>query len=305
MTGIDEQALAAWLIERFGGDGEQAGLIDEDLVVGYVEDRLAPEERAAVEGLLARDPEARALLGLVPPPTPFERTARRRWVLPVAAAAALVLAIGAALWAGRDTTTPLPVDGDARLLVLAERLASSDPASFAGLRARIASPSPLDLPATARGGVRVRMPRGVLLDGVPDAAWAPVAGATRYDVTVTTVDGTVVLEGTATEPRYAVGSSLASGDYVLEVRATTPFGEARGSSTFRCADEDLQEEHARAVATIEATAPPEDRLLLRAWHAIAQERFAEALAALERLRVSRPDDDRRAALETVLGALTP
>jgi hypothetical protein len=303
MTSKNDPALAAWLIDRFGVHGEGAGLLDEDLVVGYAEGRLSEEERAAVEGLLARDPEARDVLGLARAGARDRTQGRRRWALPLAAAAVLLVAFGAALWLDRAPEDALPADGAARLLVLADRLTASHPRAFEGLRARIEASDPVELPPLERGGVRVLAPRGEVLGGSPLLRWEPVPGATGYAVRIAPADGQPVFESKSVEAQLRLPTALPAGAYVLEVTARTAFGTATGSSPFRRGGEAARREHARAVAAIEAAAPPEDRALLVVYYAVARERFAEAAAALGRHRSAHPDDPRISRAARVLGPL--
>jgi hypothetical protein len=93
--------------------------IDAALLAAYIDQRLSPEQRAAVEARLASDPESYELLvetmraqdaidasgQTLPMPSPR----RRRWILPVglAAAAVLVLAVWSApqvlrIWGGEE-----------------------------------------------------------------------------------------------------------------------------------------------------------------------------------------------------------
>lgn len=304
MTRMDDPALAAWLVERYGVEGEQAGLLDEDLVVGYAEDRLSAEERAAVERLLARDPEARALLGLTEPPPPAASAAaeaRRTWVWPVAVAAAVLVALGAALWSPAGPE-PLPGDGEERLLVLADRLAAAEPARFGGLRNDIRAAAPIEHGGGDRGGVRIRAPHGLVLDGAPTLRWEAVPGAGPYTLRIAAEDGDPVYETTvAAGTQHALPTGLAPGAYVFEVRTQTPFGPASGSSTFRRADDRARAAYEQAIAAIDAVAPPEDRLLLRTYHLATRGWFAAAREALAAHRRRYPEDERAARAARMLG----
>lgn len=310
MTSHDDDMLAAWLLMRFGADGERAGLLDEDLLVGYIEDRLSAEERDAVEALLAQDAEARAMLDLrgesedplqqVPAPA-TARPAPRRWAF--AAAAVLLLGLGVWMFGSGDREEPRSEDPATRLLALADRLGASDPATFATLRARIASGAPVDVPAVERGGIAVSMPRGVLVQASPTLRWQAARGATSYALQIAPEDGPPVYEATTRETSHAVAEALAPGRYVCEVEASLPFGTATGTAAFRVADRDERAAFLAAKAAIEETAAPEDLQLVLAYFALDQAFYAEALAALAAQRATHPDDPRLAALEALVAPL--
>ena len=301
MTGLHDHSLAEWLIERFGDEGEQAGLLDEDLVVGYAEGRLDEAERDAVEALLARDPEAREMLGLVPPAAAVVAPPARRRprMLVWAAAAAVLCALGLTWWNSRTQTDIPPAD---RLLAYAERLAEEDAGTFAGLPARLRSDAPLALPPKERGALRVLMPQGELLDDTVEVRWTAVAGATRYEVEVATEEGGVVDRAATTERRHAV--SLSPGRYLARIRTTTPFGQAEGATHFQVADAARRAAHARAVEVIESVAPASERQLLRAWYSLEAGRFENAAQALAAHRAAYPDDPRSARVAALLEPLS-
>lgn len=307
MTAHDDEMLAAWLLERFGEDGEQAGLLDEDLVVGYVEDRLSPEEREAVEARLARDPEARAMLGLassVEDPVrqvPAKRSApRRAWGELAVVAAILLLGIGAILWSGGEDPTPPAPDATERLLAVADRLAEGAPDVFGDLRAAIESPTPIARPSVERGGITILLPRGTVISDQPTLRWKAVPGADSYRVQVSSETGTSVFETTTRETELEVGEPIEPGAYVVEVSAESSFGAARGSASFRRATPREQGKYDGAEFAIDIAVAPGDKSLLLAYFALSEGLYVEARRALERHRRDNPKDPRLARIEALL-----
>ncbi len=302
MTTDNDPVLAAWLIERFGAEGEASGLIGEDLVVGYAEGRLSDEERDAAEQLLARDPAARQMLGLVPHETMQEEpAARRSWFAYVAAAAAVLLAIGAFFWTQGDD---LPSDREERLVALVQRLPISDQ-TRAAMSARMTSTRPLDLPAVERGGVHVLAPRGAVLTSSPMLRWRSVTGAADYTVRIARPDDSSLFTATISDLSLALPAELEDGLYIFEVTAKTAFGEAGGSTLFRVVGPAIRAEHAGVVAAIRETASGTERELLTAWYALTKERYGVATAALERAQQRDATDPHVVRLGTLLEPLLP
>jgi hypothetical protein len=179
-----------------------------------------------------------------------------------------------------------PRDGDP-LLAAARAAADRAPGALRGFR-------PLDRGELAgrpldaeRGGTRVAAPRGAVLDPRPEIAWAPVAGATSYRVTVRDAEGALRLDVPASSPLLRWPDdvpALDAGRYVVRVRASSPAGETTGSHAFRVSSEAERAAFDAGLAAIRASAPADLRGLLGAHLAARADLWAEADRLLQEAR---------------------
>ena len=164
------------------GDMGSHDEIDDNLIAAYAEGRLTGARRARMEAHLATDPEARALVAALvidreaddgyrpeeasptPPAAPREEAAWSRW-LPFAAAATVLLAVGAAVLTRPADTTAL--DTTARMVAAAEDLGARRPDLFRGFRPVDVAALPRRAPTELRGGILVTAPRERTILGRP------------------------------------------------------------------------------------------------------------------------------------------
>ncbi len=279
MTDKPEE-LAAWLLLRFGAASESAGGLDEDLIVGYVEDRLTDEEKQLVEAQLARDPEARALLGLDLACSPVATAGAALRGARIAAAAIVLLAVGVGIFlATREDAAP---STRAQLTALATELAYG-PLTDEELAAR---------ESTERGTLVLRGPSHGVLDGRPIFRWKPVAGVDRYHLAVLDDQARVVFETDATETKAGpMEQPLGTGDYVWEVTASGPLGalSARRAFWVPSISQRVLFRTMRDKIRNRASAWLAD--LAEAHLALRHELFAEALGPAQRFLDANPDDE--------------
>jgi hypothetical protein len=211
---------------------ETVQVVEDLLFDAFARDRLSAEEREALAPRVARRPEQLRFAKALAQRTD-ERAARRtaeratarptRW-WPAAAAAALVLVVGAGLW-----RMALPHPNPA--LPTTTPHATAIPAPAVALRRVVVASTTIVL-ATARGEETI--PRLELSADVTDVALSirlhPADRYPRYDVTVTGADGTTAWSGAITQ-RTAAGldvtipaALLPAGTYDLSVEGTPSHG---------------------------------------------------------------------------------
>ena len=296
------------------GDMGSHDEIDDNLIAAYAEGRLTGARRARMEAHLATDPEARAHVAALvidrdaddgyrpeeasptPPAAPREEAAWSRW-LPFAAAATVLLAVGAAVLTRPADTTAL--DTTARMVAAAEDLEARRPDLFRGFRPVEVAALPRRAPAELRGGILVTAPRERTILGRPELDWRPVAGVTAYDVTVTRPDGTSVLSARAGAPPFAWPADapeLAPGAYVVDVSGAAAYGRAEGRRYFHVASEEERRTLSDAAKVIAGLAPPDVASLLAAHDALRRGFPDEALRLAREHANARPQDPAGAAL---------
>jgi hypothetical protein len=200
---------------------------------------------------------------------PGTRARRVRWV---AAAAVLLVAVGAATFAlSRGPTR----DGAA--------LASA--ADEAGIRLLTAVEMRERPLGVERGGLTVLAPRGAVPGGRPEVRFTPVPGATRVRVRVRDEDGVVRAEGESSGERFAWPEDappLPPGSRAVAlVVAETPTGDVEGSAAFSVLADARRVAYERDLERA-ARAPSSLRSLLSAHAAAGRSLWSEALRALDR-----------------------
>ncbi len=269
-------------LEREAGGGAPGGCLDNDTIAGWVEGRLPEDELVAARAHALACPACRELVGATAEleaqatATRPKRTGRR-----LAIAAAVLVAVGGAVW---FLSSPNRAT-DESLQRAAERLAEASPELFTDFRPLYATERDERRPFVERGGLRVREPKGTILDPAPAFAWAPVAGATVYRVRVRDQEGRVVFETEASAPRLAYPRALVDplpqgARFVVAVEAEAPSGAVRGSEAFRTLEPAAVERYRRGLDVIRRTVTEPERSVMSTHWALRNGLFAEALRLL-------------------------
>jgi hypothetical protein len=193
-NGDDE--VAPYLVRRMTVAGPGPDCPEPNLLAGFAEGTLAEPDLERVAAHAAACADCRAALDAVEAPAEPERAPAvpRGWLRPgvLAAAAALLVAVGAGIWfAGAPGEEP-PPETSARLVAAARELARERPALFAGF---VPFDQHVRLPSDdgrERGGSRLLAPAEAVLTGRPAFRWVAVQGVSRYDVSLETPDGRVL-----------------------------------------------------------------------------------------------------------------
>ena len=256
-------------ILRAASSACRTNAVSDAAIAAWAEGRLDPERAALIEAYLATDDETRAYAfalrdemreaaaadapasapaigtghaGAVAIPSLAAARARRSAWVPFAAAAAIVLAVGAAIFVrsgGSIGTTELGIDSDAALVASAADLAKRAPSLFADFKPVASSERTTAVADAQRSGLSILEPFGHVLSARPDIRWSSAGGASRYEIAIADAEGAVLWRTTtertsvATEdaPRLERGRS-----YVIEVNATGPLGRTTASRPFDVAD---------------------------------------------------------------------
>ena len=277
-----DERLIARLAADLPSSPEQEGL-DPNLIAGFIEGRLADDERERVIEQLDRSPtaraqlsEARALVGAeASAPTASAGTSAWRWV---AAAAAVLLAVGGSivLWARSDPSADEPTLS-ARVAQLRDR----DPTIFRDFQL-VPENAMMRSIAVERGGLVVMAPRGALLRAqLPAIRWSEAAGARAFRVRVRDDEGTLLLDQTAMQntltmpspPRLKEGAS-----YVVVVETDTPTGQLRGSQAFHVLSKDEAMRYRKGKIVIENDVPASVRSIVSSHWALHFDLLTEALS---------------------------
>lgn len=200
--------------------------------------------------------------------------------LAVATCIAAVVVGALLVWLLPDWRT---TDDDLR--TASERLADKAPELFTDFRPLLSEERKARQPAAERGGVRVRKPRGTILDPAPAFTWDAVDGVTVYRVRVSDQEGRVVFETETSASRLAYPSALVDplpqGErFVLAVEADAPGGTIRGSESFRTLEANAVARFERGLAVIREHAADPERAVLGAHWAIRHGLLAQAAALL-------------------------
>ncbi len=278
------------------------------MLAGFAEGRLSPGEREAfldhadrcdacreVSLALAASPGVRATAAAA------SRPRRRALAIAAAVAVAVGTSVFLAVRGSRGSRDSLE-----DVAALAAALRAEDPALFADfvpLRDEDLRPAPVE-----RGGFVVRTPAGRIVERRPGMEWEPVAGATRYDVSVLDEEGVRLWSGASAAASIAwphgVPDAREGGRYVVEVVARAPVEE----TARRAFDVASAADRARfdlAMASIERRGGTPLAALAKAHFALRAGWLAAADASLARYLAARPDDARalslRRHLDGVLG----
>lgn len=293
--GCPDEASLADLVEGTLSDGRRQRLEAHLAGCEACRTTVALAARAVEEAARAM-PDAAAS---VPPPPAWRRPGT--W-LRVAAAAAVLAAVGAVFTMRREPADPIEVAfaslraarpdrfGDARPLTAGE-LASADG-------------------TVLRGGIDWMSPGGTTTEARPTFEWAPVAGARRYRVTITDADGVRVVTTTADEATLdgrALPAALREGaDYVWRVVAVDAPTPADGATALHVATAAERAEVRDLEATVGATVHGELADLVIAQTLLRRGLNAEALPHARRFARGAPMDAvGRATLALALRRLAP
>ena len=263
-------------------DSEQAPAVgripcpDRNLLAGWAEGRLLEEEREIVEGHMADCAGCRAAAVGAYPPAPSSPRIPLRRLVPAAAAAILLLAVGI-LW---PRPRP-PVPGlERRLAVAAADLARRDPERLDGFL-----PIPPDelrrRSDPVRGtGLRAATPVGRLLDGRPEFRWFGGAAGEPANVALELPGGTVAWTAEARGDRLPFPASAAplvpGKTYTWSVTRRGPLGPEEDRRAFSVLEESERGSFSTALASIDGAAPPDLASLLKAHLALRRDLPAEA-----------------------------
>jgi len=286
-----DDRLINWILAQLDKGIEHPAGLDEDILTGYVEGRLTPEERAHAETRLAEDPEARTLLATA---HDVHAAPKRPWLIPLAVAALLLAGVGLGIHlAGRSGNTT-DVDPGAgapaqQLARLTAELRTAHPDLLGDLRPLEADALAAAGPAPKRGGLQALAPAGAYLSNDVRFLWRPVPGIERYEVSVVDTDGRVLWETQGARPPAGPPSPpLPPGAYVWDVGAEVPLGRVATEQAFTILDAQASARFLKARALLRRHGPT--GLLAEAHLALRRDLLAEARDAIRRYLAQRPDE---------------
>jgi hypothetical protein len=316
MTSDDDMAAESLVRAVADGGAATAGRAcpEPNLLAGFAERSLSGIEAEAVAAHASACAACRTALadlagagvmpesreGVAAPLSLGAYRARTRWFArprAYAAAALVLVAVGAGLWAlGRDRAGEPPPDGDARqvvdarLVAAARDLGAKHPEQFLRFVPLSAAERAADAGGRERGGLRLLAPSDVVLHGWPKFRWVAVPGVSRYEVRLAREGGPTLLTRTVEDTSLAFPSDVNAlepgAPYVWTV-AVEPVlgGRTEARRTFAVAPKALAGD-LEAVSRALGSAPEDLRLLLAAHWALRHELVGEA-EQLARAHVER------------------
>jgi hypothetical protein len=325
----DDDVVAGHLLGR--GDappgGDPGPCPDDNRLAAFLDGRVAAPERAALERHLAacdacrevlaealalREPGAETVPvagergGGTSPGGPRSGPARREpasaeqggplrgWWIAWAAAAAVLLGVGAWLLQRTGPSTP-PPDVEQLVAQAAADLSTAHPALFGTFHPLTAAERAEAAPTRLRGAGAVLRPAGYVLPERPTIEWEAFTGATGYEVILSLENGTVLwrrtVGGVTTLPYPADAAALAHGGrYLVRIESRGPLGRTDVSGRFAVGSDVDRKQLAEALRLLEGVTPPEVRRALEAEVALRRNFLLEAERLLEERVAAAPDD---------------
>lgn len=297
----DDDELARSLVERVMPQPPASPCPDENLLAGWAEGTLTGARAADVEEHLTRCDDCRRTAMLwreeaAAPEVPasdagpvLDLSAARRRVrwLGVAVAAVAVAAIGLTVF--RRTDVPTPPGTDARLVAVAQDLATAKPELFAGFGPVDRSTRESLRDDGTRGGVEILEPSGAVLDTPVRVRWTPLPAAISYAVVVADASGATIWKSTSIPDgaaKDATGNATLTfpkalglapgGHYVIEVTPETAIGSTTARRSFSIATDVERGIWTRSAGEILARAPADLARLVIAHAALRRGYVLEA-----------------------------
>ncbi len=282
------ESFALWLALSKPGSAAEI-CPDENLLAGFVNGRLSVEERELVVRHLASCHVCRGVVRIVAGEPReasrrdrlVERLLRSRVSLGLAAALLLLAAVFAIFVEKSGSSRSQHPDTQALLMASAAKLAEAAPDLFGEFEV-------LTREERLTGGSSVRRsldvgllhPAGKVLVIRPTFVWEPVAGASRYELVLSTNAGSHLwrVETEAPPLEYPSGHEpLSSGaSYLWEVKCEGVLGAVRTARVFEVVDDEARGSFARAVSRIHEIVPSGVRDLFLAQFAVRLQYFQEA-----------------------------
>jgi hypothetical protein len=278
---------------------------DENRLAGFVEGRLAPQERDGIAAHLEPCRDCGAIVAELAQSEAVaagggEPSARVQSLFPrpLALAAAAVVVLGIAIGGWRVFVVGRALDTQSELVACARTLVRERPELFQGFVPLASAERLADVPRV-RGGDEVTLvrPAANILEDRPEFVWEAVAGASSYTVTVFRSDGKElwrrpVAADAGQHLAYPQDeASLARGAvHSWKVSCEGPLGSVSNRRPFTVHFEQEVGRFAAQARAIESVSPAELRPLLLAHIAIRAGLLLEAERAARRYVALRPDD---------------
>lgn len=296
----EDDAVAGHLVRRLapaGGAGD-AGCPDDNTLSAFLEARLEPHQRTALERHLAACAPCQAVVAEalvlrrgIPAPQEAAEARKMTWPrrpLPYAAAALLVVGLGIAGWLVIDVRKGR-LDDEEALAVAASFQRTEHPDLLAGFEPLLKDERASIAPTRLRGPLAVLRPAETLLGMRPEVTWVAGPGATGYEVVLRVEGGPVVWRetvGLVTSAAFppAAADLVPGGTYVVRVETRGPLGRSEATRRFTVADEGARARFAKGLAVLESNP------LLSAHFAIRHGFLLEAERMLDERLEEQPDD---------------
>jgi hypothetical protein len=296
----EDDAVAGHLVRRLapaGGAGD-GDCPDDNTLSAFLEARLAPHQRTALERHLAACTpcqavvaEALALRQGTPAPQEAAEARKLTWSrrpLSYAAAALLVVGLGLAGWLVSNIREDR-LDPEEALVVAAGVKRTEHPDLLADFQPLSKDERASIAPTRLRGPLAVLRPAETLLGMRPEVTWVAGPGATGYEVVLSAEGGPVVWRETVGLVTSAAFPSAAAdlapgGKYVVRVETRGPLGRSEATRRFTVADDGARARFTKGLAVL-ASNP-----LLSAHFAIRRGFLLEAERMLDARLEEQPDD---------------